>query len=104
MDINIGALESLSDARVKSAASLVNSSGHMDDEALLKASRDFEAIFIKLMLDGMRNTIQKSGFVDGGFAEQIYEDMLFQEYANKMAATKSFGIAEMLYNQLSSYI
>lgn len=104
MDINIGAIESLSNTRVNSAAALVNSSSHLDGERLLKASRDFEAIFIKQMLDGMRNTIQKSGFVDGGFAEQIYEDMLFQEYANKMAATKSFGIAEMLYNQLSSYV
>ena len=73
-------------------------------ERLRSASRDFEAIFIKQMLNSMRKTVTKSGLLGGGFAETVYEDMLFDEYAKKMAATSKMGIAEMLYKQLSSYV
>jgi flagellar protein FlgJ len=72
------------------------------DEALYKTCQDFEAIFIKQMLKSMRNTIDKSGIIDGGFAEEIYDDMLYDEYAKKMAQTARFGVADVLYKQLSN--
>jgi peptidoglycan hydrolase FlgJ len=75
-----------------------------DDARLRQATRDFEALLIKQMLDSMRKTVRKSGLIDGGFAESVYEDMLYDEYAQKMAATSRFGLADMLYNQMSSYL
>lgn len=74
------------------------------DAKLRKACQDFEAIFIKQMLTSMKNTIDRSGLSDGGFAEEIYDDMLYDEYANKMAKTAGFGISDMLYRQLTSTI
>ena len=44
------------------------------DETLYKACQDFEAIFVKQMLKSMKNTIDKSGLLGGGFAEEIYDD------------------------------
>lgn len=70
--------------------------------ALRKACEDFEAIFVKEMLKSMKSTINKSGLLDGGFAEEIYDDMLYDEYAKKMTKTANFGIAETLYKQLST--
>ncbi len=49
----------------------------------------------------MRKTVNKSGLMDGGFAEDIYEDMLYDEYAKNMASSTRLGIAEMLYKQLN---
>jgi len=72
-----------------------------EQEKLLQACRDFEALFIKQMLDAMRNTVEKTGLVDGGMAEEIFEDMLYDEYAKKMARTAGFGLAETLYRELS---
>ncbi|MDR3200218.1 MAG: rod-binding protein [Spirochaetales bacterium] len=66
---------------------------------LREASQDFEAIFIKQMLDAMRKTLPKGGLLDGGMAEEIFEDMLYEERAKLMAKTGSFGIADMLYNR-----
>ncbi|MBN1685488.1 MAG: rod-binding protein [Spirochaetales bacterium] len=71
------------------------------DEALHRACQDFEAIFVKQMLKSMKGTINKSGFLDGGFAEEVYDDMLYDEYADKMVTSAGFGIADTLYNQLS---
>jgi flagellar protein FlgJ len=68
---------------------------------LYKVSQEFEAIFIKQMLNVMRKSVNKTGLMDGGMAEEIFEDMLYDEYAQKMAESGSFGIAEMIYRQLN---
>jgi len=69
---------------------------------LYKVSQEFEAIFIKQMLNVMRKSVSKTGLLDGGMAEEIFEDMLYDEYAQKMAESGSFGIADMIYRQLNT--
>ena len=68
---------------------------------LYKACLDFEAIFIKQMLNVMRKSVQKEGLLDGGLSEDIFEDMLYDEYAQKMAQTAQFGLAETMYLQIN---
>lgn len=65
-----------------------------------KLSNDFESMFIEQMLKGMRTSIQKSGLIDGGNAEEIYTSMLDSEYAKSMAAQRSTGLADMIERQL----
>jgi flagellar protein FlgJ len=70
---------------------------------LYKVCQDFEALFIKQMLDVMRKTINKQDdLLNGGMSQEIFEDMLYDEYAKKMAQTAQFGLAEMIYRQVSS--
>jgi flagellar protein FlgJ len=69
---------------------------------LYKVSQEFEAIFIKQMLNVMRKSVSKTGLLDGGMAEEIFEDFLYDEYAKKMAESGAFGISEMIYRQLSA--
>jgi len=72
-----------------------------DDKKLKKACSDLEAIFVNMMFKQMRNSVQKSGLFDGGFAEEMYEDMLFEEYADEVSKNKGTGLGDMLYRQLS---
>ena len=53
------------------------------------------------MIRGMRDTIQRSNLIDTGFAGEIYEDMLWDEYASIFARNANFGLAEMAYRDLS---
>ncbi|UCG00219.1 MAG: rod-binding protein [Spirochaetaceae bacterium] len=77
--------------------------GNIDKSSkLYKVSQEFEAIFIKQMLNVMRKSVNKTGLLDGGMAEEIFEDMLYDEYAKKMAESGSFGIADMIYKQLDT--
>ena len=70
---------------------------------LYKACQDFEALFIKQMLDAMRKTVNKSDdLLGGGMGQDIFEGMLYDEYAKKMGQTAQFGLAEMIYRQVSS--
>jgi flagellar protein FlgJ len=71
---------------------------------LREASQDFEAIFVKQMLDAMRKTIPKGGLINGGMAEDIFEDMLYDERSKVIAKTGSFGVADMIYNQYKGTI
>jgi flagellar protein FlgJ len=70
------------------------------DSPLFKVCQEFEAIFIKQMLNSMRRTVEKSGLLEVGLAEEFFEDMLYDEYAKKMAANANFGLAAMIYSQL----
>jgi flagellar protein FlgJ len=75
----------------------------IQNDELKEACRDFEAIFIKQMLDSMKKTVPESGLLEGGMAEDIFEDMLYQEYATIISKSGDLGIAEMVYKQLSHY-
>lgn len=68
---------------------------------LYKACEDFESILIKQMLDVMRKTVSKSGLLDGGIGQELYEDMLYQKYAEQMTKSSQFGLARMIYEQVS---
>ena len=70
---------------------------------LYKACQDFETLFIKQMLDSMRKTLSKADDIQGtGPGQDLYNDMLYEEYAKKMSSTGQFGIADMIYQQVSS--
>ncbi len=75
-----------------------------EDAKLKQACNDFEAIFIKQMFDSMRKTINKTKLIDGGMSEDIFEDMLFEQYAAKMSANSNLGLAKQMYEQLSKTI
>jgi len=63
--------------------------------------REFESIFVKIMIKEMRSTVQKDGLLSGGWAEEVFSDMLDDEYAASMSETAGFGLAEQLYRQLA---
>ena len=72
-----------------------------DDKKLHQACQDMEALFVYKMLQQMRATIPDGGYLTAGSAEKIYRDMLDEEYSKVIAGSRSsFGLAEMLYQQL----
>lgn len=75
-----------------------------EKKRLKEVSQDFEALMINQMLKEMRKTVNKSELINGGVAEDIFEDMLYDEYAKEFSKTKSFGLAETIYNQMEKYI
>jgi Rod binding domain-containing protein len=86
--------------RMKAAASVRQNRPVDKNSKLYKVSVEFEAIFIKQMLNVMRKSVAKTKLLHGGMAEDFFEDMLYDEYAKKMAENGDFGIADMIYQQL----
>ena len=72
-------------------------------DKLYEMCQELENFLIKNLIKGMRNTVQKSKLIDTGFAGEIYEDMLYDEYAKAYTKSANFGFAEMAYRELSGY-
>ncbi len=75
-------------------------SKNMKNKQLLEACKDFEALFVKQMLDSMRKTIPDNGLLDSGMGGDFFEDMLYDEYASLLSRTADLGLAEMIYNRM----
>jgi Rod binding domain-containing protein len=67
---------------------------------LIVACQGFESMFWHMILKGMRQSVLKSNWLDGGLKQRITEDMLDQVLADRMAASGQVGLAKMLMNQL----
>ena len=65
---------------------------------------ELETFLLKNMIKSMRSTVQKTGLIDTGFAGEVYEDMLYDEYAKSLAKNANFGFAEMAYRDLARYL
>jgi len=70
------------------------------NDKLFQLCLELETFLVKNLLTSMRNTVQKSGLVEEGFAGKMYEDMLYDEYAKDLTKNAGFGLAEQAYNQL----
>ena len=73
------------------------------NDKLYELCMELETFLIKNLIKSMRSTVQKSKLIDSGFAGEIYEDMLYDEYAKDYARNANFGFAEMAYRELSGY-
>ena len=71
------------------------------DKKLMDACVEMESLFVSKMLKEMRNTVHKNGFINGGFGEEVFEDMLYDEYALNVSKNSKLGLATMLYDEMS---
>ncbi len=72
-----------------------------DDKKLKGTLQEFESIFLYYLLKEMRNTVHRTGLLDGGRAEEFFQEMLDEELSKNLARANGIGIAQMLYKQLS---
>lgn len=85
--------------KIKSLSGEINRK--TEEKKLKESCKEFEAIFIKQMLKSMKSTVKKSGLIKENMGEKLFDDMLYDEYAKKMSNTSEFGIADMMFKQLS---
>jgi flagellar protein FlgJ len=71
---------------------------------LEKAAQDFESVFLNLVFQSMRSTVEKSGYVDGGNGEDIYRSLLDQEYAKTMSSQSMTGLSQAIVKQWEKYL
>ena len=75
---------------------------HIDKtDELYEQCQALETFLIKNLINGMRATVMKSGFIDNSFAGKMYEDMLYDEYAADFSKNANFGLAELAYLELT---
>jgi len=70
-----------------------------DPDAIKAAARQFESLFLAMVLKTMRSTVQSSGLMDND-STKLYQSLLDQQLAANMAASKGTGLADALVRQL----
>ena len=68
---------------------------------LYEKSLEMESYVVKMMLSSMRKTVMKADS-QSSYAKNMYEDMLYDEYATMMTKKAGFGLADQMYLQLSA--
>ena len=66
--------------------------------SLKEATDGFEEIFVHKMITVMREATPKTGFLSGGRGEEIFQDMLDENYSNLITKTGALGLSKMIYD------
>lgn len=70
-------------------------------EAIRETARQFEGIFMQMMLKSMRDASLGEGLFDND-QSKLYSDMFDKQVSLEMTKNKGIGLADMLVRQLSS--
>lgn len=70
---------------------------------LYEQSMELENYMVKMMLSSARKTVMKSSLSGDGnsYARDMYEDMLYDNYAEALTKDAGFGLADQIYIELS---
>ena len=81
-------------------------SGQRPDEQRLRLlANEFTSILLKQMFKSMRNTVGKGELLDGGYAEEVFTDMLDGEISKLGASGQGFSsLGKLLYDQLREQV
>ncbi|MBX2859614.1 MAG: rod-binding protein [Vampirovibrio sp.] len=80
-----------------------------EQKKMLEVAQQFEAIFVKQLLDAMDKTIVRSDLMDGGKAEETFRGMLYQHIADTVSSQPAgktgngsgIGLAQEVYKQMA---
>lgn len=78
----------------------LNSGSAHSDAQLKKVSKDFEAIFMRMLLKEMRDSVQKSGLMGDSMATGFFESMQDGQLADHLASAGGIGLGAMVYRQM----
>lgn len=72
----------------------------LDDKKMREVAGDFESLFINELFKSMRKTVPENEWLDGGMKQDIFEDMLYNEYAKNFSSMGGIGLGKMVYDYL----
>lgn len=69
---------------------------------LYDVAKEFQSIFINMMLKSMRSTLNRENdMLYGGNRQDIFEDFLYDEYAKKMSNDPGFHLSDSIYEEMT---
>jgi Rod binding domain-containing protein len=70
-------------------------------EAATRVAREFEAVFLSTVVEGMLKTGQAETF-GGGHAEEMWRSVMARAYADQITAAGGIGLAEVVAESISA--
>lgn len=88
--------------KLQQSVQAAQESGDLD--ALKKVAKEFEEIFVNMLLKSMRSTIMDGGLTEKSNQRGIFEGMLDEEFAKQISDKGGIGIQDMMVRQLQRYV
>lgn len=82
-----------------SLADLKAKAGRRPDDATSDVAKQFESLFLNMMLKEMRKSVTRSGLL-GSDTMETYEQMFYQQVALGMSRAGGIGLAPFIEEQL----
>lgn len=75
-----------------------------NEKKLYDSCVELESFFWKQVLNSMKKTTGQYKLLDGGQAEEIFSDLLYDQYSLTLSRNSNSGIANDIFKQLSTYL
>jgi peptidoglycan hydrolase FlgJ len=98
--MNIPALQPKIDASTIAPERLANNPKLTEKQKIAEASRQFEAILLKQILENSQKTVIKSKLTQDSTASGIYHDMVTTRLADSISKSGTFGLSQTFEHQL----
>jgi len=97
---DINSMSSVAANKIVSDAKSVNK--QQDDKEIMEMCKSFETHFINQMFKQMRASIATDGLIPKGKGEEIFSEMLDEQYSKSATEAGGIGLADMMYDQLKT--
>ena len=74
---------------------------HSDAE-IKQVAKNFESIFLEMMMKEMRNSVQKSGLMGNSRGMEFFEGMYDEQLSRQLSAGGGIGLGQMVYEKLKA--
>ena len=74
----------------------------LEDEKLLAACRELEAVFLNLLAKEMRKTVPEGGLLGTSRAQEFFTGMLDEALTEEASKSGTAGLADLLFLQLKA--
>ncbi len=100
MDSGLFALRQTGQERAVENIDRKLSGDNRSDEKLEDACRQFESLFLHMMIREMRKTVPDSVLFPPSMAQKVFTGMMDEKTAVEMSETGGIGISRLLFDQL----
>ncbi|MFO1488098.1 MAG: rod-binding protein [Verrucomicrobiota bacterium] len=89
------------DASMIAPERLAGNSQLTKQEKVAEASRQFEAVLLRQILENSQKTVIKSSYADNSTSSAIYRDQFVSQMADSISKAGTFGFAKTFEQQLN---
>jgi len=98
--MNVSPLQPKIDASTIAPERLANNPKLTEQQKIGEASRQFEAILLKQILESSQKTVIKSKLTEDSTASGIYHDMITTQLSDAISKSGAFGLSKTFEHQL----
>lgn len=80
---------------------LAGNSALSEDQKIAEATRQFEALLLREILQNTQKPVFKSKYTDDSTASDIYRDMVTNHLADSISKSGSLGLAQVLHKEFT---